>query len=234
VHVPEFSETKLIRPLRVLYRDPELVVVDKPAGLPVHRGFSKARDVAMMRVRDALGTHVYPVHRLDSGTSGVLVFALSSEVAALMGRAFEQQAVKKLYVGLVRGVPPSKLVIDHPVPSREERSSPRVPARTSIELAERFGRYSLILARPSTGRLHQIRRHLKHISCPLLGDVRYGKGEHNRLFRERFGLYRLFLHARAIEFPHPTTGVSLGIDAPLPAELERVLTQLRTIERDGG
>ncbi len=230
----DFPEPKRIRPLRVLYRDPELVVVDKPAGLAVHRGFSKARDVAMMRVRDALGAHVYPVHRLDSGTSGVLVFALSSEVAALMGRAFEQQAVKKLYLGLVRGVPPSTLVIDHPVPSREERSSPRVSARTSIELAERFGRYCLITARPETGRLHQIRRHLKHISCPLLGDVRYGKGEHNRLFRERFGLHRLFLHAQAIDFAHPTTGLVLRIEAPLPEELKSILEQLRATKWESG
>jgi tRNA pseudouridine65 synthase len=214
--------------LRFLYRDEHLVVADKPAGLAVHRGWAPEHDVAMMRVRDALGAHVYPVHRLDRGTSGVLVFALSAEIANLLARLFSTGAVEKTYLALVRSVPPESGLIDHPLPPGEDRAEPRVPARTSFIRREVFGRYSLVEAQPETGRLHQIRRHLKHISCPIVGDVRYGKGEHNRLFRETFDLHRMFLHAARIRFPHPATGTLLDVQAPLPSELVATLARLRS------
>src|SRR5512140_2461029 len=207
-----------MRPLRVLRRDAQVVVVDKPAGLAVHRGWAPERDVAMVRVRDALGLRVFPVHRLDRGTSGVLVFALSAESATLLGEAFAGAQVHKRYLALVRGVPAETLVIDHPLPPGEDRTATRVPARTTIVRREVFGRYSLVEAYPETGRLHQIRRHLKHVSCPIIGDVNYGKGEHNRRFRERYGLHRMFLHAWSVTFPHPTTGVAVPVCAPLPPE----------------
>ncbi len=213
--------------LRLLFRDEHLVVADKPAGLAVHRGWAPERDVAMVRVRDALGVHVYPVHRLDRGTSGTLVFALSSEVAGLFAQLFATGAVEKTYLALVRSVPPENGVIDHPLPPGEARGEARVPARTAFIRREVFGRYSLVEARPETGRLHQIRRHLKHIACPIIGDVRYGKGEHNRLFRETFDLHRMFLHAARIRFPHPVTGAMLDMHAPLPPELEATLARLR-------
>lgn len=213
--------------LRLLYRDEYLVVADKPAGLAVHRGWAPERDVAMMRVRDALGVRVYPVHRLDRGTSGTLILALSSEVASLFARLFATGAVEKTYLALVRSVPPESGIINHPLPPGEDRSEERVPARTAFIRREVFGRYSLVEARPETGRLHQIRRHLKHISCPIIGDVRYGKGEHNRLFRETFDLHRMFLHAAHIRFPHPATGAMLDVSAPLPPELEETLARLR-------
>jgi tRNA pseudouridine65 synthase len=216
-----------IRPLRILVRDEYLVVADKPSGLAVHRGWAPERDVAMSRVRDAIGARVYPVHRLDRGTSGVLVFALSSDVAAAFSQLFETAAIEKTYLALVRSVPPERGIIDHPLPPGESRDEPRVPARTAFVRLQVFGRYSLVEARPETGRLHQIRRHLKHIGCPIIGDVRYGKGEHNRFFRERFDLHRMFLHAFRIRFPHPVTGVPLDVEAPLPPELAGTLEQLR-------
>jgi tRNA pseudouridine65 synthase len=216
-----------IRPLRVLHRDADVVVVDKPAGLAVHRGWAPERDVAMTRVRDALGVRVHPVHRLDRGTSGVLVLALSVEAATPLSQAFAAGHVHKQYLALVRGVPPEALLIDHPLPPGEDKTVARVPARTRILRREVFGRYSLVEAQPETGRLHQIRRHLKHIACPIIGDVNYGKGEHNRLFRERFELHRMFLHALAVSFPHPATGAVVSVHAPLPPELENVLARLR-------
>jgi tRNA pseudouridine65 synthase len=118
-------------------------------------------------------------------------------------------------------------VIDHPLPPGEDRTAPRVEARTTIVRREVFGRYSLVEARPETGRLHQIRRHLKHIACPIIGDVNYGKGEHNRRFRDQLGLHRMFLHALAVTFPQPATGAALTVHAPLPPELEAVLAALR-------
>ena len=213
--------------LPILFRDQVLVAVDKPAGLAVHRGWAGERDVAMIRVRDQLGMHVFPVHRLDRATSGVLLFALSSQIAARLCESFTVHAVEKTYLALVRGIPPETGIIDHPLPPGEDRLAPRVSAQTEYLRREVFGRYSLVEARPRTGRLHQVRRHLKHIACPLIGDVNYGKGEHNRFFRDHYGLHRLFLHATRLSLPHPLTGGRLEIACPLPRELAAVIEQLR-------
>ena len=217
----------MTRALTILFRDASLIAVDKPAGLAVHRGWARERDVAMVRLRDQIGAHVFPVHRLDRATSGVLLFALSAEVAARVCEAFATGKTEKTYLALVRGVPPEEILVDHPLPPGEDSHAPRVSAQTMVLRREVFGRYSLVEARPLTGRLHQVRRHLKHLSCPLIGDVNYGKGEHNRLFRERHGLHRLFLHATRLRLPHPALGGQLEIASPLPAELNAVLQALR-------
>ena len=161
--------------------------------------------------------HVHAVHRLDRATSGVLLFALDPGTAGRMQELFAEGRVEKRYLALVRGIPPESGVIDHPIP--RDVGGPRVPAVTEFRRLAAFERYALIEARPRTGRLHQIRRHLKHISHPLIGDVRYGKGEHNRLFRERFGLHRLALHALELAFEHPETGEPVRIVAPVPEDL---------------
>ena len=134
-----------------------------------------------------------------------------------MQERFAAGEVEKRYLALVRGIPPEEGVIDHPVPRAP--GGPRVPAVTRFRRLATFERYALVEARPSTGRWHQIRRHFKHLSHPLIGDVRYGKGEHNRLFRERFGLHRLALHALELAFEHPHTGERLRIVAPVPEDL---------------
>jgi tRNA pseudouridine65 synthase len=188
-------------PLSILYRDARLVVVDKPSGVVVHRGWADDGGGVLAALRAQLGHPLWPVHRLDRGTSGALAFALDREAAATLGRAFADGQVDKRYLALVRGHPPEQLVIDHPIPGQPD--GPRVPAVTEIRRLGTWERYALIEARPRTGRLHQIRRHLKHIACPLIGDVNYGKGDHNRLFRERFGLNRLALHAFFLQLPHP-------------------------------
>ena len=206
--------------LPVLYRDERLLAVDKPAGLAVHRGTARDRTFALQIVRDQVGRHVHAVHRLDRATSGVLLFALDFEAARRMQERFEAGAVAKRYLALVRGIPPEEGVIDHPIP--RDVDGPRVPAVTEFRRLAVFERYALVEARPRTGRRHQIRRHFKHLSHPLIGDVRYGKGEHNRLFRERFGLHRLALHALELSFEAPEwleTGETLRIVAPLPEDL---------------
>jgi len=204
-------------PLPLLYSDDRLIAVAKPSGLPVHRGASRERIVALTLARDRMGRHVYPVHRLDRATSGVLLFALDSEAARRLQEQLEAGTVRKRYLALVRGITPEEGVIDHPIPRDED--GPRVPAVTEYRRLGTFERYSLVEAVPRTGRRHQIRRHLKHISHPLIGDVRYGKGEHNRLFRERFGLCRLALHALEIAFAHPDDGRPLCLAAPVPEDL---------------
>jgi tRNA pseudouridine65 synthase len=213
--------------LTILFRDESLIAVDKPAGLAVHRGWARERDVAMVRVRDQIGAYVYPVHRLDRPTSGVLLFALTAEMAARVCESFATGKTEKTYLALVRGVPPAEILVDHPLPPGEDAHAPKVFAQTMVFRREVFGRYSLVEARPLTGRLHQVRRHLKHLSCPLIGDVNYGKGEHNRLFRERHGLHRLFLHATRLRLPHPAQGGGLDIVSPLPADLAAILQALR-------
>ena len=204
-------------PLPLLWRDDRLVAVANPAGLAVLRGLARERVVAMTLARDQVGRHVFPVHRLDRATSGALLFALDPAAARLLQKQFESGTVHKRYLALVRGIAPDEAVIDHPVPNDED--GPRVPAVTEIRRLGIFERYSLVEAVPRTGRFHQIRRHLKHLSLPLIGDVRYGKGEHNRLFRERFGLHRLALHALEIAFAHPEDGRPLRIVAPVPEDL---------------
>lgn len=208
----------------VLLLDAEVVAVDKPAGLIVHRGWADDEVAMLQLVRDTVGAHVYPAHRLDRGASGVLLFARSPAVARALQEQWSAGAVAKRYVAIVRGAPPDAAVIDHPIPRSED--GPRVPAVTAIRTLHRGGRYAVVAAAPRTGRLHQIRRHLKHISCPLIGDVRYGKGEHNRLFRERHDLHRLALHARSLRLLHPVSGAPLVIAAPIPADLAGAMTAL--------
>ena len=201
----------------ILHRDGFLLAVNKPSGLAVHRGAARDRIVALQLVRDLAGRHVHAVHRLDRATSGALLFALDPKTARRMQEKLAAGEVEKRYLALVRGIPPAEGVIDHPVPRAP--GGPRVDAVTAFRRLATFERYTLVEARPLTGRTHQIRRHFKHLSHPLIGDVHYGKGEHNRLFRERFGLYRLALHALELAFDHPETGVRLRIAAPLPEDL---------------
>jgi len=212
----------------VLYRDEVLLILSKPSGLAAHRGWARD-DVALADVaRDLVGAPIHLVHRLDRATSGVLAVALTPAAARAMQTQWRAAEVDKRYLCLVRGTPPERFVVDNPVPASLPNKGrgarpPRVPAVTAFrrlwvtELPEHT--YSWVEARPQTGRLHQIRRHLKHASHPIIGDVRYGKGRQNRLFRERFGLHRLALHAAELRARHPTTGAPLHIRAPLPADL---------------
>jgi tRNA pseudouridine65 synthase len=210
----------------LLYADGHLVVAQKPSGLLVHRGWDNDDDVAMFRVRDAIGGYVYPVHRLDRGTSGALVFARTKAAASALAQAFENGAVEKSYLALVRGAPPESGTIDYAIQKRED--GPRVPAVTRFRVVARspVDRCSLVEARPETGRLHQIRRHLRHIDHPLVGDVNYGSGAINRHYRASYGLHRLALHARRVAFAPPETGARVDVVAPVPADLAGPLAAL--------
>jgi tRNA pseudouridine65 synthase len=203
----------------LLFVDAHVVVADKPSGLLVHRGWDKDDDVAMFRVRDAIGQHVHPLHRLDRGTSGVLVFARTRDAAAALSNAFEGGRVEKHYIALVRGSPPDAGVVDHPIPRRE--GGPRVPATTRFVRIARspVDRCSLVLAAPETGRLHQVRLHLRHIDHPLVGDVTHGSGTINRQYRAKYNLHRLALHAHRVMFDHPVTGARIDVTAPIPDDL---------------
>ena len=204
----------------VLYQDARLVVVNKPSGLLVHRGWGRDRQTLVSLLREQLGlARVHAVHRLDRGTSGVMVVALDPDAARHMGGAFSARQVFKRYLALTRGEAPERGDIDHPIPAKE--GGERVASRTvfrRLAIAQSEPRHtSLVAARPLTGRLHQIRRHLKHINHPLIGDARHGKGSLNRAFHA-YGLTRLALHAEALGFWHPD-GAWCVFQAPLPPSL---------------
>lgn len=215
-------------PIDLLYVDEHVVVANKPSGLLVHRGWDRDDDVALFRVRDALGgEHVHPMHRLDRGTSGALVFARTQDAARVLAAAFEEGTIEKRYLALVRGhVARDEGEIDYAIQKSED--GPRVPALTRYRTLCRSAvdRCSLVEARPETGRLHQIRRHLRHIDHPLVGDVRHGSGSINRHYRATYALHRLALHAAAIAFAHPMTGERVAVEAPMPADLAEPLQRL--------
>ncbi len=217
------------RGIDLLFVDEHVVVANKPSGLLVHRGWDNDDDVAMFRVRDILGEHVHPIHRLDRGTSGALLFARSRPMAAVLSRSFEEHRVEKTYLALVRGEPPAEGVIDYAIPKGERgEGGPRVEARTRFRLVLRspVDRCSLVAAVPETGRLHQIRRHLRHANHPLVGDVTYGSGVINRHYRAEYNLHRLALHASRLEFEHPATGARMVVEAPLPEDLVSAFVKL--------
>jgi len=216
--------------ISILHVDDAVVAVDKPSGMLVHRGWGEEGEVAMLIVRDLLKSWVYPVHRLDRGTSGVLLFARDPENARVLGAAFEAREVQKTYRALVRGTPPPTFDVDQPIPRTE--GGPRVPAVTRARTLFTRDRYAWVEARPETGRLHQVRRHLKHATHPIIGDVNYGKGDHNRHWRGTFGLHRLALHASVLALAHPVTGQPLVLHAPVPSDLAGPLALWGLVDPD--
>ncbi len=222
--------------LDILYLDDYLAAVTKPPGLLVHRTGLDAGETrfALQLLRDQLGRPVWPVHRLDKGTSGVLLFALNPETARLLGAAFESgQGLQKTYQAVVRGWPADAGLIDHALKRMpDDMRSERVETQAAQSRWVTLRRFELPLPQqgfastrcaevslePLTGRRHQLRRHLKHIAHPILGDATHGKGPLNRAVAELLGMHRLWLHAAHLRLPHPVTGEGLDIASPLPPE----------------
>lgn len=229
--------------LSLLFQDEHLVAIDKPPGLLVHRTQLAAREdeAALQLLRDQLGRPVWPVHRLDRGTSGVLLFALSAQAASLLGAMFEQGRIDKHYLALVRGWPATDQgLIDHPLARDPEQASAgqtllaaqtRWRVRRRLELPvltdPRYTgtRVSVLDVEPMQGRRHQIRRHLKHIAHPIIGDATHGKGPLNRTLATHLGQQRLWLHAERLNLRHPITGQDLEIRSPAVWPLELSSTE---------
>lgn len=229
--------------LSILYRDNNLVAVNKPAGLLVHKSVIDRHETqyAMKILRNQLDQWVYPIHRLDKPTSGVLLFALSSEIARLVCECWSSQ-VQKRYLAVVRGWAAEAAQVDHPLREHHDKMADKKakvnkPPQSAVTHFQRLAkteidycvdkyprsRYSLLACSPKTGRKHQIRRHLKHISHPIIGDAKYGKGIHNRFFEHHFDCHRLLLHAERLQLPHPITNQTLTINAPLDERFHRVI-----------
>ena len=228
-------------PLEILYQDDDLLAVNKPAGLLVHPSWLTARGTENLasNIKAYLGgATVYTVHRLDRATSGVLLVAKNKLAAQRLSDDFCQHKIEKSYLCVVRGYAPEQGVIDHPLkyqhdkkaePFARDDKEPQeaVTAFTRLAVVELpiavgkwpSARYSLLKATPKTGRKHQLRRHFKHILCPIVGDTNYGEGRHNRLFREHLQLNRLLLMAISMQLTHPISGETLQLKAPLSPEL---------------
>ncbi len=219
------TETMSTEQIPLLYEDAAVVAVHKPAWSVVHPTRGAAGATVLVRaLADQLGQRVYNVHRLDRQTTGVLLFARSAEVAAVLSSQIRDGQWRKTYLGLCRGLIEQELRVDRGV---KEDGLRREALTEVVPLEHLCGRYTLVRAVPRTGRRHQIRYHLRHVGHPLVGDTSYGKGPINRFFRDTFGLQHLFLHAETLRLPHPVEHRLLQLEAPLAPHLAEVLRQLR-------
>ncbi len=222
--------------LEIIYRDDHLVAINKPHGLLVHRSFiaSDASEFAVQLLRDQIGQTVYPVHRLDRKTGGVLLFALSAEVNSAMQQQFQERKVEKTYFAIVRGFPQESGEIDYPLKKENGEMQDAVTAFETLAKAEIplpsgkhvTSRYALVKLTPHTGRFHQLRKHMAHIFHPIIGDRPHGCNKQNKLWKEKFGMTTMLLHAGEVQFEHPVSGEKMSIKAGLHREFQRVLNLL--------
>ena len=222
--------------LDILFQDPYIVVINKPHHLLVHASpiARNAEEFAIQILRDQIGQKVYPVHRLDRKTSGVLIFALDKTTNAVLTQQFTEKNVEKTYWAIVRGFAPKELFIDYPL---SKDNGVLQDAQTSIktlayaEINVPFGkhntsRYSLIEAKPLTGRMHQIRKHLAHILHPIIADRPHGCNKQNKLWLEKFNHNTMLLHAQSVKFMHPIHQTPMEINAPLSHDFLKALDVL--------
>lgn len=218
--------------LDILYQDDDLIAINKPHGLLVHRSSIAAdtSEFALQLLRDQIQQTVYPTHRLDRKTGGILLFAKNKEMDSLTQQLFADKSMIKTYWAIVRGYTDDEGIIDYPLRKengnlQEAVTRYRTLSRAEIDLP--FGkhatsRYALVEVTPQTGRMHQIRKHLAHIFHPILADRPHGCNKQNKLWKERFDMDTMMLHARKLSFIHPRTKQDINIEAPLLAEFERV------------
>ncbi len=233
--------------LEIIYQDQQLVAINKPSGLLVHRTNIDRHETrfALQLLRNQLGQHVYPAHRLDKPTSGVLLFALDPDTARQLSDQFRYHQIGKTYLAVVRGWTEDRKTIDYslvdgPIKAAYAEQQNSAKPREAVTCYQTLGRtelpiavgpypssrYSLVEVRPTTGRRHQLRRHFKHIFHPIIGDTTYGDSQHNRMFREQFTCHRLLLHARQLDFEHPRDRQRICLTAPLESNFQQLLAQL--------
>ncbi|AIW13402.1 tRNA pseudouridine(65) synthase TruC [Vibrio tubiashii] len=232
--------------LEIVYQDEYFVAVNKPAGMLVHRSWLDKHETqfVMQTLRDQIGQHVFPLHRLDRPTSGVLIFALSSEVASQVMPMFANHEMEKTYHAIVRGWIEEAARLDYPLKVEldkiaDKHASQEKEAQEAItdyqpvakvEIPHSTGkfpttRYCLMEMKPLTGRKHQLRRHMAHLRHPIVGDTTHGDGKHNKLFREIYDSHRLLLHASSLKFVHPFSGQELLIEAGIDETWQRLCAE---------
>lgn len=232
--------------LEILYQDEYIVAINKPSNLLVHRSWIDKDETrfAIQILRDQIGQYIYPVHRLDKPTSGVLLFALSKEVARTLSEQIQEGLFKKEYLAVVRGYTDEKGEIDYALKEEldkmtDAKASVDKEAQEAITSYEKLSqvelpfavgryqttRYSLLRLTPQTGRKHQLRRHMKHILHPIVGDTKYGRHEHNVFFREKYNAHRLLLHASKLSILHPISQKNLVFEADLDEVFRNVIKE---------
>lgn len=237
------SNLEFTEPLEIIYRDEHMVAINKPAGLLVHKSYLARKETyfAMTMLRDQLGQYVYPIHRLDRPTSGVLLFALSSEVARLLSEQFSERSVEKGYLAMVRGYLLGNDTLDYPLKeeldkiadkdAQQDKEAQEAVTRWHHLLSGEFdapigkyekARFSLVALKPLTGRKHQLRRHLAHLRHPIMGDTTHGDGKQNKYFKAHLGEQRLMLHAAQLRFNHPVSGEGIELLAPIPESFTNI------------
>lgn len=223
--------------LDILFKDNFLVSINKPPGLLVHRSpiAKDATEFAVQLLRDQLEQKVYPIHRLDRKTSGILLFALDENTLKSLQKSFAERTVSKKYLAIVRGFADDSGTIDYPLQREDGKTQEAVTHYRTLERAELnvpFGkhptsRYSLVEAEPETGRMHQLRKHFAHILHPIIGDRPHGCNKQNRLFKEKWDMTHMMLHAISLSFTHPLDNTSVHLTAEPPSEFMRMINLMQ-------
>jgi tRNA pseudouridine65 synthase len=221
---------------QILYQDEHYVAINKPCRILVHRSaISEDKVFVLQLLRDQLGQKIYPIHRLDRATSGVLIFGRTSEAASLLGKQMQEQLVKKTYLAIIRGYVDAQGTIDYPLAPEPDR--PKQEAITHYKKLNQSempfsvgkypnSRYSLVEVTLETGRRHQIRRHFSHLRHPIINDRRHGDVKHNKYFENTIGTERLLLHAHKMKLYHPVQKEIIEIVAPLDEDFEKMIEYL--------
>ena len=245
-------ESETANQIDIIYEDEFLVAINKEAGLLVHRSWLDKDETrfVMQLTRDAVGCHIFPVHRLDRPTSGVLLFAKSSAVARTITEAFTERKVTKRYLAVVRGFMPEQGTVDYALSFKPDAIADKFadldkPAQEAVTHWRRLAqielpfavskkhdtsRYSLVRLIPETGRKHQLRRHMRHLFHHIVGDTSHGDGRHNRFFRSQYGCERMLLHAQSLALSHPVTDEPLLLTAGLDNQWLRILEAFDWVE----
>lgn len=225
----------------ILYQDEWMVAIDKPSGIAVHRDeFTRRDEITCVQIlRDQMQCALHPIHRLDGGTSGVLIFGYEREFIAALSEKFTDRSVGKTYHAITRGYVPQNVRCEQPLKKggKFQEAATAFRCLKRIELPwpnERFAqsRYSFVEIKPETGRFHQIRRHANYLAYPLVGDTAHGDNIHNDHWRSQRNCHRLLLHAGGVQFIHPMTSVLTKISSPLPGDFQRHLDELCWVDLD--
>lgn len=221
--------------VEIIFEDETIIVVNKPNNVLIHNSYyaRNIKDATILELlQEQLGFPLYPVHRLDRKTSGVLLLAKQKQNVAIFQELFNSNTIEKTYIGIVRGFIEEPKIINTPVKNpdtqiykdAETLCKPLQKVLLNIPVHPyETSRYSLVELKPSTGRMHQLRIHMNKISHPLVGDYKYGDRFHNRMFENKFDCHNMFLHAISLTFKHPLTRQNIEVKAKIPEDWVKIM-----------
>lgn len=236
------DNTNITQPIQfdILYVDDHYIAINKPCRMLVHRSAISEDKVFVLQIlRNQIGQRIYPIHRLDRATSGVLIFGKSSEAASLLGQQMQDHLVKKTYLAIVRGFVKEDETINYPLaPNPDKPKQEAITHYKKLYQSEMLfsvgrypsSRYSMVEVTLETGRRHQIRRHFSHLRHPIINDRRHGDVKHNKYFEKVIGVERLLLHAQKMKFYHPIKKEMVEVVAPLEDDFKKMIKLLFLVE----